>query len=103
MLFVAFVVRKSNTHEWDNIVIDCMNSDSRARFVGLLGATALAALAMATLLPTKWVPRTGHWEVEHFIAYFVTTTILSSASRRPFIVAGSLVMFAGILEALQGL
>ena len=97
-------MRKSNTQKLDDIVTRFMTSDSsRARLIGLLGATALAALAMATLLPTKWVPRTGHWEVEHFIAYFATTMILSIASRRPIIVASSLIMFAGILEALQGL
>jgi hypothetical protein len=96
------VVRESNTQKRDDIVTRIMTSDSR-RFFGILGATAVGALALATLLPTKWIPRTGHWEVEHFIAYFVTTMILSIASRRPIIVAGSLIMFAGILEALQGL
>jgi hypothetical protein len=79
-----------------------MTSDSR-RLFGILGATAVAALVLATLLPTKWIPRTGHWEVEHFIAYFATTMILCIASRRPIFVAGSLIMIAGILEALQGL
>ena len=81
-----------------------MTSDSRARLIGLLGATALAALAMAALLPTKWVPRTGlGWGVEHFSVYFATTIVLCIAWPRPFIVAVSLIMFSGILEALQGL
>jgi VanZ family protein len=81
-----------------------MTSDSsKSRLIGLLAATAAAALAMATLLPARWVPRTGHWEVEHFLAYLATTMVLSIASRRPIIVAGSLIMFAGILEVLQGL
>jgi hypothetical protein len=96
------VVRESNTQKRDDIVTRFMTSDSR-RLFGILGATAVAALALATLLPTKWIPRTGHWEIEHFIAYFATTMIVSIASRRPIIVAGSLIMFAGILEALQGL
>ena len=54
-----------------------MTSESKARLTGLLGAAALAALAMAALLPTKWVPRTGlGWQVEHFSIYFATTFVL---------------------------
>lgn len=81
-----------------------MISATRARLIGLLGATALAALAMAALLPTKWVPRTGlGWQVEHFLVYFATTLVLCIAWRKPYVVAISLMMFAGLLEALQGL
>ena len=79
-------------------------ADSRARLFGLLGATAVAALILATLLPTNWVPRTGlGWENEHFIVYFATTIILSLASRKPYVVAIGLTTFAGVLEACQGL
>jgi VanZ family protein len=79
-------------------------TDSRARLVGLLGVTAAAALTLATLLPSKWVPRTGFgWEDEHFIVYFATTMILSMASRRPCVVAIALMICAGVLEAAQGL
>src|SRR5262245_55757096 len=75
-----------------------------ARPITLLGATAVAALILATLLPAKWVPRTGlGWEDEHFIIYFATTTILSVASRKPYLIAVALVIFAGVLEAAQGL
>ena|SRR6476661_4263948 len=81
-----------------------MTFDSRARLTGLLGVTALAALAMAALLPTKWVPRTGlGWQVEDFFVFFATTLVLCIAWRRPYIVAVSLIMFSAILEALQGL
>ena len=63
--------------------------------IGLLGATAAAALALASLLPTKWIPRTGlGWEDEHFIVYFATTIVLSLASRRPYVVAIALMIFA---------
>src|SRR6478735_4646234 len=79
-------------------------TDSRARLIGLLAATAAAALTLATLLPTKWIPRTGlGWEDEHFIVYFTTTIVLSLASRRPYFVAFALMIFAGALEACQGL
>jgi len=81
-----------------------MTSDSSARLIGLLSAIAVAALTLATLLPTTWVPRTGlGWEDEHFIVYFVITIILSVASHRPYVVAIALMIFAGVLEAAQGL
>ena len=77
-------------------------SFSRAQLIGLLGATAVASLVMGALLPTKWVPRTGlGWEVEHFLIYFATTFALCVALRRPIMVAGSLLLFSGILEAMQ--
>src|SRR4029078_12351299 len=75
---------------------------TRGQWIGLLGATAVASLAMGALLPTKWVPRTGlGWEVEHFLIYFATTFALCIALRRPVLVAGSLLLFSGILEGLQ--
>ncbi len=80
-----------------------MTSDSR-RLLHILGATAVASLVLATLLPTKLIPRTGlGWENEHFLMYFAITTILSIASRRPLLVAFSLMACSGVLEALQGL
>ena len=76
--------------------------DSKPRLAGLLGATAIAALTMAALFPTKWVPRTGlGWELEHFLVYFVTTLVLCLVWRRPLVVATSLMTFSGLLEALQ--
>ena len=97
-------MRKSNTRcEAARNKLNSMISDSRARWIGLLGATAVAALAMAALLPSKWVPRTGlGWQVEHFLTYFATMIVLCIAWRRPYIVAVSLVAFSGLLEALQG-
>ena len=79
-----------------------MTSFIRGRIIWLLGATAVAALAMGALLPTKWVPRTGlGWEAEHFLIYLVTTFALCVALRRPLLVASSLLLFSGILEWLQ--
>jgi hypothetical protein len=78
--------------------------DSRMRWLCLLGATAAAALAMATLLPSNWIPRTGMgWRGEHFSVYFATSFIMIVALRRPYVVAVMLIAFSGILEALQGL
>jgi VanZ family protein len=80
-----------------------MITDSR-RLFEVLAATALAALVLATFLPENWVPRTGlGWEDDHFLMYFATTTLLCIASRRPFVVAVSLIVCAGLLEVLQGL
>ena len=78
-------------------------TDSKARLIGLLGAIAATALTLATLLPAKWIPRTGlGWEDEHFIIYFATTISLSLASRRPCVVAIALTMFAEVPRGLSG-
>ena len=46
---------------------------------------------------TNWIPRTGlGWEAEHFIVYFAATIVLSLASRRPYVVAVALMIFAGV-------
>ena len=75
---------------------------SRAQLFGILGATAVASIVMAALLPTKWVPRTGlGWEFEHFSTYLVTTFALCIALKRPVLIASSLLLFSGILEWLQ--
>jgi VanZ family protein len=80
-----------------------MTTDTR-RLFEVLGTTALAALVLATLVPASWVPRTGlGWEDDHFLMYFATTTLLGIATRRPFVVAVSLIACAGLLEAMQGL
>jgi hypothetical protein len=49
------------------------------------------------------VPRTGlHWLVEHFVVYFGVTAMICVAWPRPVLVATSLMLLAGLLEALQG-
>jgi hypothetical protein len=69
----------------------------------LCGAAALAAVALATLMPEDWVPRLGvHWLVEHFVGYFALTAIVCIAWPRPLPVAAVLMVLAGVLEALQG-
>ena len=74
------------------------------RLIYLCSAMALAAIALASLVPTQWELRLGlHWLVEHFVAYFAVTAIVCIAWPRPFLVATVLIVLAGMLEALQGL
>jgi len=69
------------------------------------GGVALVVLIVASLLlPTKWEElRTGHWAVEHFLAYFAAMCILCLGWRRPWVVAVGLIALAALLEALQSL
>ena len=79
-------------------------ANAKARWVRLCGATVIAAIVVASLIPANWQLRTGlHWQVEHFVSYFLATSIVCLAWPRPFIVALELMVFAGLLEALQGL
>ncbi|HEU0016749.1 MAG TPA: hypothetical protein VFQ31_00090, partial [Methyloceanibacter sp.] len=41
--------------------------------------------------------------VEHFLVYFIATSIFCVAWLQPFIVAGVMMAFSVLLEALQGL
>ena len=83
---VATLAQKQHHHRrGGGVIIRFMTFDSKARLSGLLGAATLAALSMAALLPTKWVPRTGlGWQVEHFSIYFATAFVLCIAFRRPY-------------------
>ena len=81
-----------------------MKSNSRLILTRLCGVVALAVIIFASFLPAQLERlRTGHWDIEHFLAYFAATSIVCLGWRRPFVVAGSLMAAAAILEALQGL
>jgi VanZ family protein len=68
------------------------------------GAGVIAAAVVASLIPANMQLRTGlHWQVEHFLVYFVATSIFCLAFPRPFIVAGMMMAFSALLEGLQGL
>jgi VanZ family protein len=72
--------------------------------IALCGAIVLISAVAASLIPANMQIRTGlHWQVEHFLVYFAATTIVCLAWPRPFIVAGMMVAFSALLEALQGL
>ena len=67
------------------------------------GVAAIAWLVFAHLGPTNWQPRTGlGWQIEHFLGYFLVTSIVCLAWPRPFVVGVALMAAAPLLEALQG-
>jgi hypothetical protein len=74
-------------------------------WIRLCGVVALAVIIFASLmLPAKWERlRTGHWAVEHFLAYFAATSILCLGWGGPFVVGVALMALAALLEALQSL
>ena len=64
---------------------------------------ALAVLVVVALGPAKWQPRSGiGWELDHFVGYFIFTLMFCLAWPRPLMVGGILVVFAVVLEGLQG-
>jgi hypothetical protein len=73
--------------------------------IRLCGVVALALIIFASLmLPAKWQQlRTGHWAVEHFLAYFAATSIICLGWGHPFVVVGMLILLAALLEGLQNL
>ena len=74
-------------------------------FLKFCSVAAIALLVFAHLGPAKWQPRTGlGWQLDHFLGYFVVTSIVWLAwPRRPFVVGGVLMAAAALLEALQAL
>jgi hypothetical protein len=72
------------------------------RWIGVCGVVAL--ITVTSLMPAKWqLLRTGHWQVEHFLAYFAATSIVCLAWGRSSMAVGLLILFAALLEVLQGL
>ena len=69
------------------------------------GITIFGALIVASLfLPSQLEQmRTGHWEIEHFVAYLIAVPIICLGWPRPFLVATTLIPAAALLEVLQWL
>jgi VanZ family protein len=77
---------------------------ARSHWIALCGVIVLIAAIVASLIPANMQLRTAlHWQVEHFLVYFVATSIFCLAFPRPFIVAGVMMAFSALLEGLQGL
>ena len=65
-------------------------------------AAGLVVLAFIGLAPQKFVPRSGlGWEIDHFVGYFVFTSMFCLAWPRPIVVGTALMGFAVLLEGLQ--
>ena len=63
---------------------------------------ALAVLTFVALGPATWQPRSGiGWEIDHFVGYFVFTSMFCLVWPEPFLVGGALTAFAVLLEGLQ--
>jgi VanZ family protein len=74
------------------------------RILKIFCVAVLVVLAFVGLGPANWQPRSGlGWEIDHFAGYFVITLIFCVAWPRPVVVAGSLIVFATVLEILQAL
>jgi hypothetical protein len=66
------------------------------------GVAAVLLLAFIALCPADWVPRTNlGFELDHFLAFFLVTSLVCIAWPRPFVVGGALMVVGGLLEALQ--
>lgn len=64
----------------------------------------LAFVVITGLGPPSWQLRTSlGWEIDHLVGYFAITLLVLLAWPRPFVVGGSLMVFAMLLETLQGL
>ena len=79
--------------------------DSYLRFrIGLkvCGIAAIAFLTFIALCPADWVPRINlGFELDHFLAFFLVTSLAFLAWPRPVLVGGALIILGPLLEALQ--
>ena len=72
--------------------------------IAVLGLLAPGRCVAQVQRDREFQLRTGlPWQVEHFVSYFLATSIICLAWPRPFVGALVLTAFAGLLESLQGL
>jgi VanZ family protein len=71
-------------------------------FLKFCSIAILVLLVIIALGPAKWQPRTGlGWQVEHFLGYFVITSLVCLAWPRPLVVGPALMIGGALLEGLQ--
>ncbi len=64
----------------------------------------MVLLVIVALGPAKWQPRSGlGWQADHFLGYFVITSMFCLAWPRPFLVGVGLMAGGALLEGLQAL
>jgi VanZ family protein len=62
----------------------------------------IVLLVIAALGPENWAPRTHlGWQFDHFIGYFGLTVFFCLAWPQPFVVGGTFMAVAALLEGLQ--
>jgi len=82
------------------IAMDKMTIKHIAKF---FSGAAIALVVITALGPAHWQPRTGlGWEIDHVLGYFAITLLVCFAWPRPLIVGVTLIVFAMLLEWLQG-
>ncbi len=70
----------------------------------ICSVAAITLLVVAALGPANWAPRTAlGWQIDHFLGYFAITSLVCIAWSRPFVVGGTLMAMAALLEGLQAL
>ena len=63
---------------------------------------AIVAVVVMALGPENWQPRSGlGWGFDHFMGYFVITSVFCFAWPRPFVVGIAIMVFSVLLEGLQ--
>ena len=71
-------------------------------FMKFASVAAMVLVVIVALGPEKWQPRTGlGWQIDHFVGYFVITSMFCLAWPRPFVVGSALTASAALLEGLQ--
>jgi VanZ family protein len=73
-------------------------------FVKICSVAVMVLVVIIALGPAKWQPRSGlGWEIDHFLGYFVITSLVCFAWPRPFLVGVGLMAGGALLEGLQAL
>ena len=63
---------------------------------------AIILVVFVALGPANWALRTElGWQIDHFLGWFAITSLVCFAWPRPFVVGGTLMAFATLLEGLQ--
>jgi hypothetical protein len=69
-----------------------------------LSVAVMVLIVIYALGPARWALRTGlGWQTEHVLGYFGVTLLLCLAWPRPLVVGVAVMIFAPLLEGLQGL
>ncbi len=75
---------------------------TRKSITKLCSVAAMVLFVILALGPAKWTPRLGlGWQADHFLGYFVLTSLVCVAWLPPFTVGGALIVGGALLEGLQ--